>query len=83
VLVIAAAVLAAARRSGSVRPPFLTQVVILVLFAAWLGAGYRVATAGVIGANIGGGLFLLVTPVVAVVAFVSVAALAVRAGRNP
>jgi hypothetical protein len=38
------------------------------VLAVYLGLGYRIVTAGVIGANIGGGLFVLTSFVVVPVA---------------
>jgi len=62
--------------------PLLAQCVILALFAAWVGFGYRALTAGVIGANIGGGVLLLVTPAIAIAAVASALVLAYRASRR-
>lgn len=79
--VVAGAVLLRARRVGRMPAGPLAQVAVLALFAAWLGASYRVLTAGVIGANIGGGLVMLVTPVVAALTLAVVVAL--RLWRRP
>ncbi|MCU1358426.1 MAG: hypothetical protein JWM89_3844 [Acidimicrobiales bacterium] len=81
-LVVAGSALGAARRAGRMRAPLLAQVVVLALFAAWLGLGYRVMTAGVIGANIGGGGVWLLTPVFALATFGVVVTLAIRASRR-
>jgi len=48
-----------AHRRGSLSPRLLLQTMVLAGFAVLVGGGYRVITAGVIGANIGGGLILL------------------------
>jgi hypothetical protein len=81
VFLAAGAGLIAARRAGRVPPPRLAQVVVLTAFAAWLGLGYRVVTAGVVGANIGGGGVLLLTPVLALISVVLVVGLAMHASR--
>lgn len=82
VWVVSGVALVAARRAGRMPAPLLAQVIILALFASWLGLGYRVMTAGVIGANIGGGGVWLLTPVFAVVAVAAVLGLAIRASRG-
>ena len=51
-------------RSGEVRPRELLGAVPLVAAGAFLGLSHRVLTAGVGGANIGGGMVLLFGPVV-------------------
>lgn len=56
--------------------------VVLAVLASWLGFGYRVMTAGVIGANIGGGVVLLMTPILGLVTVASVAGLGIRASRR-
>ena len=82
VFLVAGAALVAARRAGRMPAPLLAQVVVLTLFAAWLGLGYRTITAGVIGANIGGGGVFLVTPVFALVTVVLIVGLRIRASRR-
>jgi len=82
VFLVTCTALVAARRNGRVPPPLLAQIVVLTLLTAWLGLGYRVMTAGVIGANIGGGGVMLLTPIVALVSVASVAVLAIRASRR-
>lgn len=82
VCVVTGVALVAARRAGRMPPPLLAQVIILALFASWLGLGYRVMTSGVIGANIGGGGVWLMTPVFAVVAVAWVLGLAIRASQR-
>lgn len=82
VFLVAGAALVAARRAGRMPAPLLAQVIVLTLFAAWLGLGYRVLTAGVTGANIGGGGVLLLTPVFALLSVVLVVVLAIRASRR-
>jgi len=56
--------------------------VVLAVFAGFVGFGYRVVTAGVIGANIGGGLMLLATPVLALFAMIVVLAIPHRDRRT-
>jgi hypothetical protein len=82
VFVVAGVALAFARRAGRMPAPLLAQVVVLTVFSAWLGLGYRALTAGVVGANIGGGGVWLLTPVFALVTLVVVVGLAVRAARR-
>ena len=61
----------------------LAQVGVLSAFALWLGALYRVVTAGVIGANIGGGMMLLGTPVVAIATIALVFIIRIRSATKP
>lgn len=61
----------------------LAQVGVLSAFAVWLGALYRVVTAGVIGANIGGGMMLLGTPVVAIATIALVFIIRIRSATKP
>lgn len=71
----ALAVLFVGRAMTLLRPPLLAGCAVATAFGLLLGAGYRVVTAGVIGANIGGGGVLLAAiPVtlLAVAAFVVV-----------
>lgn len=82
VFVITGAALAAARRAGRMPAPRLAQVTVLALFAAWVGLGYRVTTAAVGGANIGGGGVILLTPVLALVSVALVVGLGMRASRQ-
>jgi hypothetical protein len=82
VFVVTGAALVASRRNGRVPLFLLAQVVVLSAFAAWLGLAYRAATAGVTGANIGGGMALLLTPVLALVSAALVAGLALRGSRQ-
>lgn len=77
-MAVASTILSRARTDGRLLAPALAQVVVLSLFAAWLGAGYHVVTDGVTGANIGGGLVLLITPVFAVSTLAVVAGLSLR-----
>lgn len=56
---VALAVLLAGQAMRLLRPPLLAGCAVVTAFGLLLGAGYRVVTAGVIGANIGGGLVLL------------------------
>ncbi len=68
-----------ALRQRRVRPTLVAQVAVLAAFAAWLGGGYRIVTDGVTGANIGGGLVLLATPIVAFMAVALVVIIGVAA----
>lgn len=79
--VVASAGLLAASRAGRLRTLVAARVLVLAALAAWLGMGYRVLTAGVTGANIGGGGVLLLTPLVIVLVAVVEVALAIRARR--
>jgi hypothetical protein len=78
VFVAAGVALVVARRRSEATPSTLAAVAVAALFAAWLGLGYRVLTAGVNGANIGGGGILLLTPLFAVVTLALVLWLARR-----
>lgn len=62
--------------------PLLAQVVVSAAFAAWLGVGYRVLAAGVIGANIGGGGVWLLSPPLAVLTLALVAGPSIRSSRR-
>ena len=55
-------------RSGGTGRRLVAALVPLWALAAYVGLGYRITTAGVTGANIGGGLFLLSSFVVVPVA---------------
>lgn len=81
VFVVAGAALRRARLDGRLPDPAPAQVAALALFAVWVGVGYRGVTFGVNGANIGGGMVVLVTPVLAVVTIAFVVAKSVRASR--
>lgn len=70
--------LARARLNGDLPAPRLGQLTVLTFFGAWIGFAYGVATAPVVGANIGGGMALLVTPVFAALALALVAGLQIR-----
>ena len=85
VVVVAVAVLVRERRRQRLADATVATVLLVAFAGLAVGGGYRVLTAGVIGANIGGGLVLLFgTPLVVallgVAAFVSIAA---RRGRGP
>lgn len=82
VWIVSGVALVLARRAGRVPAPLLAVVMVMALFASWLGLGYRVMTAGVIGANIGGGGVMLLTPVFAVVAIALVLGMALRASNR-
>jgi hypothetical protein len=58
-LVTGVVVLVAVQASGTARPPLLALTAIAAAYTGAVGLGYRIMTAGVIGANIGGGLVLL------------------------
>ncbi len=58
-------------RSGGCGRRVVAVLVPWWVLAVYLGLGYRILTAGVIGANIGGGLFVLTSFVVVPVAVVS------------
>jgi hypothetical protein len=68
-LVTGVVVLVAVQASGTARPPLLALTAIAAAYTGAVGLGYRIMTAGVIGANIGGGLVLLASvPATAVAA---------------
>jgi hypothetical protein len=83
VLVGAGALLARSVRSGRTGRSCAAQVLILVALGIWLGAGYAIVTNGVTGANIGGGLVLLITPVVVVGAVGLVVAIGITSQSTP
>lgn len=66
VLLASATTLVRARHAEATTPVLVAAGVVAV-YGAWLGFGYRVMTAGVMGANIGGGMFMLATPVIGLV----------------
>lgn len=82
VFVVAGSALLVAVRAGRLRAPLPAQSIVLTLLAAWLGFGYRVVTAPVTGANIGGGMVLLATPVFVLVAAALVIGMRVGASRR-
>ena len=82
VFVVAGATLALAHRARRMAAPLLAQIGALTLFSAWLGVGYRVLTAGVVGANIGGGGVWLLTPVFALATGMVVVGPRLRASRR-
>ncbi|GAA5063597.1 hypothetical protein GCM10023318_48530 [Nocardia callitridis] len=60
-------------RRGSMDPRWWTVLVLCSLAGAGIGAGWRVLTAGVIGANIGAGLIVLLgVPLLIIVVLVAV-----------
>ena len=69
------------------RRPFGRRRVIavgcLLLVGAIAGYGYRVLTAGVSGANIGGGLIILLGPVIIAGLLIAAIILGVREGKPP
>lgn len=83
VFACAGAVVAVAVRQGRTAPSFLAQVLVMVALGIWLGAGYRIVTDGVSGANIGGGLVLLMTPIVVLAALALVVAIGIHRRRRP
>lgn len=80
--VVAVGMLARTARRGVLPAWRLVQVAVLALFGAWVGLGYGIVTAPTVGANIGGGFFLLTTPVVAVLTAVLVGVLEVVGRRR-
>ena len=76
VVLAGVALLVVGRRRGRVAPRLLAMVGLLAAYGAALGAGYRVLTAGVIGANIGGGLVLLALPLLGLGCLAALAVLA-------
>ena len=82
VFLVAGAALARACREGRLPDPAPAQVAALTVFAVWLGIGYRGATFGVNGANIGGGMAILVTPVLAIMTIAFVLAKSIQASRH-
>jgi len=84
-VILGLVVLVAARAKGATRPPLLVLTAIAAAYASAVGLGYRIMTAGVIGANIGGGLVLFAavpTTAVAVLAIVLIVASSRRAARE-
>ena len=65
-VILGVVVLVKARAKGATRPPILAVTAIVASYAGAVGFGYRIVTAGVIGANIGGGLLLLAAPPVTI-----------------
>jgi hypothetical protein len=51
--------------------PVLAATAAFALLGAWVGVGYRVVTAAVVGANIGGGMVILATPALVFVELVA------------
>ncbi len=82
VFVVAGAALVAKVWNGQVPGFLVAQVGVLAAFAAWLGFGYRVMTAGVSGAQLGAGLVTLATPVFALVTVALVVGLAMTGRRR-
>lgn len=87
-LAVAVAVAVVALRPSSAAPAATARAVAVVtalLAGVIVGGGGRIVTAGVIGANIGAGLVLLVgLPVAAVLLVVAVGAMTLRSGgRRP
>ena len=78
----AATLMWAHRRQGFSRRRVLS-VVCLLLVGVIAGYGYRVLTAGVSGANIGGGLVLLFGPVMIIGLVIAAIALGVGQGKPP
>jgi len=58
-LAVGVVVLVAAQAKGATRPPILALTAVAAAYTGAVGLGYRIVTAGVIGANIGGGLVLM------------------------
>jgi len=82
---VATAAIVALRRAGQQgRLPWWRglQIGALAGFGAWLGLSYRALTAGVIGANIGGGLVWFATPVIAVALIITLATFEVVGRRR-
>lgn len=85
VVITASAVIVRGLRSGSIPTRWLGVVVPLALAAAYSGTTYAVATAPVVGANIGGGILVLfglpIVPALLVVA--GATAYSMRYDRRP